>query len=186
LLLPAETSAQQVAENEADEFRDRLIGLQAMQALAAWLDHRPQLGRDVFARGQPEYPGTDVNPGWQVDVVAFLWASLALFDDDTIPGLARTYRPQPWDLHTVEAARERILRRLAEAPDGMPLERLLPSAQSTVKSKEGELRWRSAWASTLVASLELAKQGDVVLTQTGDFQDIQVSAKAGRPAAEGQ
>ena len=53
LLLPADPAVQPQAEAQAVELRDRLVDLQAMQALARWLDGRPQLGRDVFARGQP-------------------------------------------------------------------------------------------------------------------------------------
>ena len=56
LLLPVETPAQPDADT-AGQLRDRLIArqaAQAAQALAAWLDQRPQLGHEVFARGQPE------------------------------------------------------------------------------------------------------------------------------------
>ena len=58
------------------------MDLQAAQALAAWLEHRPQLGHDVFARGQPELLGTAIETNHEVDVIEFLWACLALFDDD--------------------------------------------------------------------------------------------------------
>jgi hypothetical protein len=37
------------------------------------------------------------------------------------------------------------------------------------------LRLRSGWASTLIAGLELAKMGEVVLGQGGDFETIHVS-----------
>ena len=43
LLLPAATAFQQAAEAEALRLRERLADLQAAQALAAWLDHRPLL-----------------------------------------------------------------------------------------------------------------------------------------------
>jgi chromatin segregation and condensation protein Rec8/ScpA/Scc1 (kleisin family) len=36
------------------------------------------------------------------------------------------------------------------------------------------LRLRSAWSSTFIAGLELAKQGDVVLGQGEDFEAIHV------------
>ena len=68
-------------------------------------------------------------PTTTVDVTEFLWACLALFDDDA-EGLDTTavYLP-PWrDLHTVANARERILRLLAETPEGAPLASFLPSA----------------------------------------------------------
>ena len=57
LLLPADAPARQDAAAQADQLRERLVALQAMQALAGWLARRPQLGRDVFARGRPEVFG---------------------------------------------------------------------------------------------------------------------------------
>src|SRR6516225_4679816 len=106
LLLPADPAGQPAAEAQAAELRDRLVDLQAMQALARWLDRRPQLGRDVFARGQPDEfaaaLGAEHDRGpiehvrWgPVDVVEFLWASLALFDEvDDAVDTAAVYQPR--------------------------------------------------------------------------------------------
>ena len=41
------------------------------------------------------------------------------------------------------------------------------------------VRRRSAWSSTLVASLELARQGKVVLEQVADLQPIHVGLAEG-------
>ncbi|MEJ1976605.1 MAG: segregation/condensation protein A [Acetobacteraceae bacterium] len=127
-LLPEDAPAQEAAETEADHLRDRLVALQAVQALAAWLDRRPLLGRDVFARGRPEFIGTTIGSEPEIDVVAFLWASLALFDDDEAPDTTTLYRPLWLDLHATPEARERILRLLAETPGGGRLDRFLPQA----------------------------------------------------------
>ena len=81
LLLPVDHPAHRAAKAEADQLRERLVSLREMQALASWLDRRPQLGCDVFARGQPELVGTTVETDYEVDVIEFLWAGLALFDD---------------------------------------------------------------------------------------------------------
>ena len=62
-------------------FHPNLLALHAAQGLAAWLGAQPQLGVDVFARGAPEWVGTALAASYQVDVVGFLWASMALFDD---------------------------------------------------------------------------------------------------------
>jgi segregation and condensation protein A len=77
LLLPADAPTQQQAAAEADQFRVRLVALQDMQALALWLERRPQLGRDVFGRdvfgrGQPEVFGVSIAAGQAVDVIEFL------------------------------------------------------------------------------------------------------------------
>ena len=178
LLLPADAPAHQAAEDAADHFRNRLSGLGEIQALAAWLDRRPRLGRDVFTRGQPpEEFDLSVEGGPEIDVIEFLWASMALFDDgDPGPDISETYRPRWRDLYSVAEARARILKRLAEAPDGLPLEQLLPEDSATVGiSAEPALKQRAAWASTFIASLELAKQGEAALAQEDRFTAIHVS-----------
>jgi len=87
------------------------VGLaEIFQALAAWLDRRPHLGAtcslgetadeiDLFVEGRPE-----------VDVIEFLWASMALFDDGGAgPDISESYRPRWRDLYSVAEARARIL-----------------------------------------------------------------------------
>jgi segregation and condensation protein A len=123
----------------------------------------------------PEIFGVSVETAGVVDVIEFLWASLALFDDEPLPDMANVYRPPPPPLYTVAAARERILRRLAAIPDGAPLDRFLPDMpDSNEVEAPSRLRRRSAWSSTFTASLELARQGDVVLAQARDFESIHV------------
>jgi segregation and condensation protein A len=182
LLLPVDHPAQRAAEAEADQLRERLVSLRAMQALASWLDGRPQLGRDVFAGGQPELVGTTVETAPAVDAVEFLWAAMALFDDAAdVAETGSRCRP-PWsDLHSVPEARDRILRLLGETPGGGPLDRFLPAAPGET---ETALRRRSAWTTTFAASLELAKQGDAVVAQDGLFLPIQLSRAAAGAAAD--
>jgi segregation and condensation protein A len=187
LLLPADAPARQDAAAEADRFRGRLVALQDMQALAAWLERQPQLGCDVFTRGHPpsraqspEVFGVSVDAGQAVDVIEFLWASLALFDDQETPDTRALYRPRPIELYTVAEARERIRQRLAKTPDGAPLDRFLPDPPEAAENAAlAKLRRRSAWSSTLVAGLELARQGEVVLEQGEDFEPIHISPTCG-------
>ena len=178
LLLPAEAPGRQEAAVEADLLRARLIELHAVQALAGWLDRRPQLGRDVFARGRPEVFGvvSETVPG--LDVIEFLWSSLALFDDDTpATDSVPVYQPQRFALHAIAEARERIRLRLAAAPLGGPLDHFLPDpADIAASGSLQQLRRRSAWATTLVASLELTKQGDAALAQQAFLRPIHLSA----------
>jgi segregation and condensation protein A len=93
---------------------------------------------------------------------------MALFDDEAEPDTATVYRPVHFDLYTVADARDRILRLLAETPRWVELDRLLPDVpeQADHESRRS-LRRRSAWSSTFMASLELARQGDVALGQGG-------------------
>ena len=184
LLLPVEAPAQRAAQAEACQLRDRLLQLQQVQALAAWLKARPQLGRDVFVRGQPKIMGA-FSVEHEIDVIEFLWAAMELFDDDLPePDTAIRYRPQWLDLHSIPAARLRILRLLGECPDGCPLDQMLPEQVGDAEGKmETVSKRRSAWTSTFVAGLELAKQGHIALDQTKAFSLIYVS-RAGNLAGD--
>jgi segregation and condensation protein A len=177
LLLPTDAPSLLAAEAEADRLRDRLVGLREVQALAGWLDRRNQLGHDVFARGQPELLGTSTTPDYEVDVIEFLWASLALFEDGSEAADTRVvYRPAWHDLHSIADARTRILRLLADTPEGYTLGRLLPEVPAGDASTTATaVRRRSAWTSIFVASLELARQSEVTLAQEGAFTAIHVS-----------
>jgi segregation and condensation protein A len=70
---------------------------------------------------------------------------------------------------------QHILAMLASLPEGAPLERFLPrSMPGTTKSGRRGLRRRAAWAGTLLAGLELAREGDVTLIQEGAFMRIRL------------
>lgn len=183
LLLPAGSAVQQDALPEAAALRERLRALQVAQALANWLEARPQLGRDVFARGCPEITGTLLEPAHQLDVVEFLWASLALFDDAPAPEIVHD-RPLLTRLHDVATARARLQRMIAAAPEGGPLEAFLPEATERIEGESAawlRLRRRSGWTATLLAGLELAREGMLRLEQRGDFESIHVAACHAEP-----
>ncbi len=127
LLLPAAAPARQAAEGTVGQLRERLLGLAGIQALAGWLDTRPQLGRDtfargVFARGAPEHPEA-LRPGEPaLDVVAFLWAGVELFDaglpqpDTTGPETAERYSSPPQHPATAGHEEERRATVTGSAP----------------------------------------------------------------------
>jgi segregation and condensation protein A len=178
LLLPADAPRHLTARDEADRFRERLARLAAIQALAAWLDARPHLGRDVFVQGQPlEGSGGVSEAEPEIDVMEFLWATMAASKDGTPgPEASETYRPRWRDLYSIPEARARMLRRLAETPVGLTLEQLLPDETTAAAiPAEPALTRRAAWTSTFVAGLELAKQGDVALRQRENFTTVHVS-----------
>jgi segregation and condensation protein A len=180
LLLPADAPARREAQDHAERLRDRLRDLQAAQALASWLDHRPQLGRDVFPRGQPEPLGTHIGTRYEGDVIEFLWACLTQFDDGRPRAESRAvYRP-PWHaLYAVLDARAHILRLLTEMPERAPLGRFLPRVPAADDTPDRRPLWRrSAVASTLIAGLELARDGAVRLEQAAPFAAITLCSRA--------
>ena len=181
-------AAQGRAGQHARHLRAQLLGLQQVQGVAAWLDCQPQLGCDTFGRGAPGGRTHTGDAGRAVDVVAFLWATLDLLDGEgTCAGAAPAYVPQRPALHTVGDARARILRLLGTSPQPLPLDQLLPEpgpGVGTAPAHAGAqptpldaLLRCSGWASSFAASLELARQGQVTLTQDEGFAPILVRAE---------
>jgi segregation and condensation protein A len=152
------------------------VALQEMQALAAWLTARPQLGQDVFARGAPEMLGALDETDHQLDVIEFLWATIELLDDGDVADTAALYRPLHLDLYKVSEARERILRRVVEGAERQLLQDLVPAASGFDPDDAKSLRrYKSGWTATFTAALEMAKQGEVVLVQRSSFEPIAVT-----------
>ena len=97
---------------------------------------------------------------------------------------AAVYQPRGQYGYSVVAARARILALLAHAPEGGRLEQFLPDAAEAAMTGEAirsRVRRGLAWGCTFVASLELAKQGDLTLAQEGLFEPIHVRPPAALP-----
>ncbi len=102
------------------------------------------------------------------DITDLLRACLVLL---RVPvDLAATYQPRPPPFWQMSDAIARIQAMIAELPDGDTLTTFLPEID--VAAPDRELRCRAAVASTLLAGLELARQGDVVLGQPEPWQDV--------------
>jgi len=160
LLLPAGSAESAEAEREAADLRRQLADREAARRLADWLARRPQLGREVFPRGAAE-PAASAEPA--ADVTELLRACLKLLQG---PLRERVYRPRPPLLWRAPDALARLRALLPGLLEGATLDQLLPPAPAG----EGAALWRrSALASTLLAGLELARDGAVVLDQEAAF-----------------
>ena len=137
-----------------------------MRGAADWLERRPQLGRDVFARGRPElHLG-----GGAGDLTELLRACLVAL---RVPeAVAETCRPRPPQLWRVPDALARMDRLLGELPDGSPLAAFLPAIGGAGPGRT--LRYRAAVASTLIAGLERARDGALALDQAAAWKPILV------------
>jgi segregation and condensation protein A len=172
LILPQEKvpEGEPSADEMATRLRWRLQRLDAMRAAATRLMGRERLGRDVFGRGAPE----------PVNVIRLRTYKDSLYDLLTAYATERVrkvrggvYRPvQPMVLQ-IEEARERLERMLGRIADWSALTRLLPLEWS------GAGRRRSAMASTLLACLEMARDGRIELQQAEAFAEIFVRDRAG-------
>ncbi len=123
-----------------------------MAAAVAWLERRSQLGQEVFARGQPEAAHSTSHVGDLTDLLRACLAALRLPDDIAV------YRPRPPALWRVTDAVARIREMMtAGGTDTRPLADFLPVIKTDQPDRD--LRCRAALASTLVAGLELAREG---------------------------
>jgi segregation and condensation protein A len=172
LLLPAEAPEAKAALSEAEAWRQKLIAKEEMLAAADWLERRPQLGSAFFARGRPE--SRTVSRG--ADITDLLHACLALLrvPDDVVA----TYRPRPPVFWRVSQAIARIEEVLVAAPGEKSFQAFLPAVALEEAGREG--RCRAAVASTLVAGLELAREGKVLVRQQEAWGEISVSLARSR------
>jgi segregation and condensation protein A len=174
LLAPASPEAAREADEEARQRLAQLDELARMRAGAAWLAARPQLGREVFARVLSEPPA----PRPQAELyVAFLEATLAMLEGRDGQGTEAqpAYRPTPPDLWRIPDAMLRITAMLEQQPRHLPFERCLPAIAPAAPDRL--LRFRAALASTLLAGLELTREGKLSLTQEDPFGPIALNAR---------
>ena len=165
LILPQEKApeGEPSADEMATRLRWRLQRLDAMRAASTRLMGRERLDRDVFGRGDPE-PVNVVKLRTYKDTMYDL---LTAYATDRVRKLGgKSYRPQMAPVLHIEDARERLERMLGKISDWSALDRLLPFEWS------GGVRRRSAMASTLLACLELARDGKVEIQQAAPFAEI--------------
>ena len=97
------------------------------------------------------------------------------------PDRGASYRPAPLPLWRAPDALARLRRMLpAVPPEGAALERFLPEAVGD--GPDAALRHRAALASTLLAGLELGREGAASLSQAGAFGRIVVAPAVRRAA----
>jgi len=172
LILPQEKGpdGEPTADEMATRLRWRLERLDAMRAAATRLMGRERLDRDVFGRGAPE-PVNVIKLRTYKDTLYDLLTAYATDRARRLGGKA--YHPVIAPVLQIEEARERLERMLGRIADWSGLSSLLPAEW------QGGLRRRSATASTLLACLELARDGKLELSQGAPFEEIYVRDRAG-------
>ena len=180
LSLHPDAAPARAAQAEAAALRRALAGRADAAVAADWLDRRPQLGREVFARGRPAAgalaparragEGAAPAPAVVGDITALLRACLVAL---RVPEGTGVWQPARAGLWRVADAVAHIGQQLDATPNGgVALETLLPRIGTA--APERELRCKAAVASTLLAGLELARDGRLVLDQPVPWTAIQV------------
>jgi segregation and condensation protein A len=167
LLLPGDSSEAKAAVDEAEMLRHRLVTRAQVRSAADWLERRPQLGRDVFARGAGQHSD---NGGRVGDITELLRACLAAL---RVPEQADAARSRPLPLWQVGDAIAHIRQLISALPEGSPLTAFLPAVDGAEPGRA--LRYRVAVSSTLVAGLELVRTGAVALDQDAPWTSIRVN-----------
>lgn len=169
LLLPKDPEDEgPSAEELAAHLAFQLERLEAMRRAAAQLMGRDQLGRDFFARGEPQAVSTKRKITYESSLLELMQAYARIKTRDDFEPLHLKRGP----VYTMEQALERMRGLIGTAQEWGDLERFLPEGWQVNPKKR-----RSALASTFAATLELAKGGRVELRQEKAFSPLQVRAK---------
>jgi segregation and condensation protein A len=157
------------AEDMAASLAYRLKRLEAFRQVAGRLMERPQLDRDVFARGDPQ-PIADVKtPQWSATLYDLLTAYATQREKRALSHVRFAQRTV-WSLAEARAALERLI---GQATDWQELDRFLlaylvePSQMPTVL------------ASSFAATLEMVREGVIEVHQHAAFAPIYLRQRPG-------
>jgi segregation and condensation protein A len=169
LLFPASPEAAEDAQRDAARAVARLDALRFIRAAAAWLQARPQLGHDVFARPPP---GRDPHVA---SYMALMEACLTVLrGPDAEPAAAPLYRPPVLGVFRITDILARMRALVAAMTAAQPLETFMPPVPAA--QLDVPLVARSAVAATFMAALELCRGAYVGLEQVEPFGPIVVQA----------
>ncbi|GGD56088.1 segregation and condensation protein A [Croceicoccus mobilis] len=165
LLLPKDEQEDPSPEELALRLQLRLERLAAMRDVGARLMARDRLGRDVFARGNPEGLRVLKKRAWQCE-----WFDLVQAYGQVKARTAPVvHMVRDRMVMTLDSALSRVSSMLGVSLDWMELRQFLPP------HADPRLR-KSALASSFVAALELAKQGKAEIAQDETFGPLRLRA----------
>jgi segregation and condensation protein A len=169
LLLPPDPSEEGPSGEElAAHLAFQLERLQAMREVAGRLMGRDLLGRDIFKRGLTE----DVS---RVRSVTYASTLLDLMQAYARVKTKEEFRPYVFDrdmVMSMEQALERLRVLIGHAVEWSDLMSFLPEGWEMDPKRR-----RSATAATFAAMLEMAKYGQLEISQTGTFSPISLRRK---------
>ncbi|MBL9098353.1 MAG: segregation/condensation protein A [Alphaproteobacteria bacterium] len=166
LLLPEpETEGEPSAEELAERLTLQLQRLESIRLAATRLMSRERLGSDVFLRGAPEGIRVIKTPQYSDTLLDLLKA----YSTQRVKKIAHSnYELQRLPIFAIEEARHRLEKMLGVIIDWSTIDMLVPTEFSTGRPR------RTGIASTLSASLEMARDGLVELRQMAPFAPLYV------------
>jgi segregation and condensation protein A len=157
------------AEEAAQALALRLARLDVIRRAAEALAQRPQLGRDVFTRGDPQAVRIVSSRGLEGD----LYGLMRAYADQRKNLAARYYRPAQVQAYPLEDARTRLRGLMPQLKTWRSLAGIAP----TPGREEGGPSRASFVASTLSASLELVKEGVLEARQSEAFAELYLRSR---------
>jgi segregation and condensation protein A len=157
------------AEDMALALAYRLRRLEAFREVAGRLMGRPQLNRDVFARGAPEPIAEIKQPEWSATLYDLLTA-YANQRQRSVLSRVRFKKREVWSLAEARSAIERLI---GQSTDWSRLDQYLisyvvePSLASTI------------FASSFASALELVREGFAEIHQKESFAPIYLRKRVG-------
>jgi len=165
LLLPVEEEEGPTGEELADRLAFQLRKLEAMRKAAEKLMNGSLVGRDRLMRGRPEGVRVIRRSVYECSLRELLQAYA---EQKERKGITNPLRLMREAVFSVEAALARLENMLGSLPDWTDLMSYLPENLTDPFSR------RSARASTLLASLQMAKEGQLEIRQSATFGPIEV------------
>src|SRR5262245_14019613 len=173
LLLPeAESDGEPTPEELAERLTLQLQRLDAIRIAAARLMSRDRLGLNVFSRGSPEGLRLVTTPEYSDTLLDLLKAYAVQRVKKFATG---NYKPPKVEIFAIEEARHRLEKMLGIIIDWSTLDTLMPEG-----FEEGRKR-RTGMASTLSASLEMARDGLLEIRQMAPFAPVYLRARKAAP-----
>ncbi len=169
LLPPDPTEEGPSGEDLAAHLAFQLERLEAMRRAAAQLMGRDQLGRDFFARGEPQVVTTKKKVEYSASVLDLMQAYARIKTRDDFEPFHLKRGP----IYTMEQALDRMRGLIGHAVDWASISQFLPEGWQLDPKKR-----RSAMAATFAASLELVKAGKLEIRQENTFADLELRRKA--------
>jgi segregation and condensation protein A len=158
LLLPKEEDGDEPGATEmAEALKFQMLRLEAMQGAGRKLFELPRRGVDFFPRGEPEGLPISYRPVYDVSLYDLLRAYATQHREKNITAL----EIEPFDLYSIDDAVSRLRKTLPGVLDWTELKVFLPSDVTQ------PFLMRSAISTTLVAVLELVRDGTADVRQDG-------------------
>jgi segregation and condensation protein A len=169
LLLPDEpkTSEEPAAADLAAALAQKLRRLEAIRAAAEDLSNRPRLGRDMFLRGEPEGISIIRHSQFQASLFELLQSYAQQRQRQVLSRVTLRQRV----VWTMAEAREALERLAGHSFEWTVLDSYIERYMTTPQMR------RTVRASSFSASLELVREGKILLRQDAAFSPIWIKGR---------